>query len=602
VAFGRKTDNTNTYIVNVGLKSNKQQNLILHKRFQKGWNIKKQLVKFAQNSLNAYKNDGKYKKNAPLYHEHNTLAKKYETRVKKLKKDLEKITGRSKEATVKRAEIRKELEYETNLFNEHEEKRVFHGNELNKLQAKYKLSEVDFHKYVKKMQHKYSKDIDSYSAQVLASNVWKGVKDVLYGDGKFVHIPKFSNFNTISGKSNDMGIMIREKSKTVKEFPKLSEEQKLKNKDKSKNGLRPKRQMVKVKKPAQLCMCWCGLEIPISVRKSDLYAQELLEKIKSKDIKVKYSIIVKEYVGSEETYSLQIVVNGDRPAKRRRDGSFRNPLKCDKNARVGLDLGTSTVAVSSKKKCMLKVLGRDIREIDRQIRLKQRHMDRCLRASNPNNYNEDGTCKKSTRKNRLVWIYSNEYKKLRNELASLRRKKSVYLKESHNILVKEILSLGGNVFIEKMNFKALAKRATFAEGEEKNSKGKFKRKKRFGKSIQNRAPGLFVLILERKLKELGFTLNYVDTYKFKASQYNHATNECVKYSLNARTKKVAGLRVQRDLYSAFLLENSKDTLDFSDKVLCDKNFDNFIINHNKEVNRLEKMKESGKKLPLSMGI
>jgi hypothetical protein len=360
--------------------------------------------------------------------------------------------------------------------------------------------------------------------------------------------------------------------------------------------------MVEVMKPSQLCMCWLGLEAPLSFRESDLYAQELLEKIKSKDIKVKYSRVVKKYVDKEEVYSIQIVINGDRPAKRRKDGSFRNPIKCDSNARVGIDIGTSSVAISANNKCILKPLACDMNEINRQIRLIQRKMERSKRLTNPNNYNEDGTYKRSTRNNRLIWNYSNNYKKLRNKLASLYRKKSVYTKESHNILAKKIISLGGIVYIEKMDFKALAKRAKYAEGEEKNARGKFKRKKRFGKSIQNRAPGLFVSILETKLKELGLNLNYVNTFKFKASQYNHHKDECIKYSLNARTKNIAGTKVQRDLYSAFLLQNSNEDLTFANKSLCDNNFNNFIINHNKEVIRLEKMKESGKKLLSSMGI
>ena len=48
-----------------------------------------------------------------------------------------------------------------------------------------------------------------------------------------------------------------------------------------------------------------------------------------------------------------------------------------------------------------------------------------------------------------------------------------------------------------MNFKALAKRAKKTEKSKKT--GRFKRKKRFGKSILNKAPSKVLTILDRKL-------------------------------------------------------------------------------------------------------
>ncbi|HEY5575838.1 MAG TPA: transposase, partial [Clostridiaceae bacterium] len=55
--------------------------------------------------------------------------------------------------------------------------------------------------------------------------------------------------------------------------------------------------------------------------------------------------------------------------------------------------------------------------------------------------------------------------------------------------------------------------------------GKFIRKKRFGKSLANKAPSLFLTILKRKLGARGGLYFEVDTYDVKASQYNHLNEE-----------------------------------------------------------------------------
>ena len=57
---------------------------------------------------------------------------------------------------------------------------------------------------------------------------------------------------------------------------------------------------------------------------------------------------------------------------------------------------------------------------------------------------------------------------------------------AHNILANHILSLGLDVRVETMNFKGLQAKAKKTEVSEKT--GRFKRKKRFGKSLANRAP------------------------------------------------------------------------------------------------------------------
>ena len=104
-----------------------------------------------------------------------------------------------------------------------------------------------------------------------------------------------------------------------------------------------------------------------------------------------------------------------------------------------------------------------------------------------------------------------------------------------------------------MRFRALAKRAKEAKT---NSNGKFVSKKRFGKSVSNKAPALFVKTLERKVVGAGGSFQKVDTFSVKASQFNHLTETFTKKNLSKRWNTMPdGMKVQRDLYSAFLIQN-----------------------------------------------
>ncbi|EGN65977.1 hypothetical protein HMPREF0401_01990 [Fusobacterium animalis 11_3_2] len=106
-----------------------------------------------------------------------------------------------------------------------------------------------------------------------------------------------------------------------------------------------------------------------------------------------------------------------------------------------------------------------------------------------------------------------------------------------------------------MSFKGLQRRSKKTEMSEKT--GKFKKKKRFGKSLSNRAPALLIEIINRKLEYIGKNIIKIDTFKVKASQLNHSTNEYEKKSLSKRWVEISGNKIQRDLYSAFFNKECK---------------------------------------------
>lgn len=148
-----------------------------------------------------------------------------------------------------------------------------------------------------------------------------------------------------------------------------------------------------------------------------------------------------------------------------------------------------------------------------------------------------------------------------------------------------------------MNFKGLQKRMKETEISDKT--GKFKRKKRYGKSLANRAPSMLIEIINRKLGYIGKEIKKINTYKVKASQFNHSNQEYEKKTLSKRWVEVMGEKIQRDLYSAFLIKNVKDNLEEIDIEKAKKSFQDFVRLHNLEI---ERIKNSNIKTLKSMGF
>ena len=234
-----------------------------------------------------------------------------------------------------------------------------------------------------------------------------------------------------------------------------------------------------------------------------------------------------------------------------------------------------TVPYTSDTEVGLKNLserGNSIQTSERKERLLYRAMDRSRRATNPQNYNDDGTVKKG----RKTWKYSNHYKKLKAKHSELCRINAVNRQLAINEDVNHLRSLGDTFVTEPKNASKLMKRAKETT---KDSKGKFNKKKRFGKSIKNRCPSGFQTTVEKKFKVTGGT--YVEVpNNYRASQYDHTADDYIKKKLSDRMYKLTdGTLVQRDWYSSFLLYCYDDATQNIDQEKCIKEFEKY---YNKE--------------------
>ena len=344
---------------------------------------------------------------------------------------------------------------------------------------KYGISKFDLNQYIKPMTQKFKKNIGSQMGQEIAERAYLAFEKLKYGKAKKVYFKSYGDFYSVREKGNKTGLRL------------FKEEN---------------------------CISWLGFKIPLIIRKNDSYAQKcFLDNLL-------FCKLLKKVIRGKNKYYVQITFEGVPPKKH----EVRN------HAEVGLDIGTSTIAIVSDKEVKLQILAKNI-EINEKEKIKlQRKLDRQRRANNPNS----------------------------------------------------ILEIGTIVKVENMSFMGLQKRSKKNEISEKT--GKFKKKKRFGKSLSNRAPALLIEIIDRKLRYIGKNIIKINTFKVKASQLNHETEEYEKKSLSKRWVEIVGNKIQRDLYSAFLIKNVKENLEEVDIEKVKKEFKNFVRLHNEEIERIKK--------------
>ena len=422
--------------------------------------------------------------------------------------------------------------------DKNKDKRIW--KQINDTRKQFGMSEYSFYHDVTKIRRHFSDNIDSYTTQRIASNLWKAYEKLFYGNGEYIHYKGYGFLNSLEGNSNAQGIRFRNNE-----------------------------------------ILWNVLKIPVAIDYNNYYENQALK------LEIAYCRIIRKFVRKKYKYYVQIVFKGTPPIKVDNEtGEVKHYIG---EGDVGIDIGTSTIAYSSTTDVKILELANKVQNIENQKRRLLRKMDRSRRATNPNNYNEDGTIKKQCNK-KMVWNKSNHYIKCQNKLKELYRKQADVRKYQHECLANEIISLGDTIYVEKMNFQGLAKRSTKTE---KNEHGRFKRKKRFGKSIANRAPSMLLEIIDRKLSYYGRRLIKIDTWSAKASQFNHFDGTYNKKKLSQRWNDFNGIKVQRDLYSAFLIMNTADDLKSFDIDKCNERFNNFYRLHNLEVERLTGYKNLG---------
>lgn len=400
---------------------------------------------------------------------------------------------------------------------------------MNEMQEHYRVTWEFCRKQMESIKTDYN--VSSVFALTRAEDIWQSVEKILYSDGQTLHFKKRGDLPEIRAKQSSRAIVVRSsESGLVFKYKALNFHCKIKSEDTW--ALAEQDAVLTYLKDPEFC---------------DAYAISSLEKGMCIDtFRPCYaSLVCKEIRGRLRVY-VHLTIEGN-PIQKTKNGCARHQYG---KGKVGADIGTQTVAYTSSSKVGLENLaerGNTIEHSERMERRILRAMDRSRRATNPDNYEPDGTVRRGKKK----WVYSNRYLKLKKRYRELCRINAQNRKLACREMANRLRSLGDVLITEPKNAKKLQKRANPEDPLDKN--GKLKRKKRFGKSIRNRCPGYFQDCLKQKFESTGGSYIEVPA-DYRASQYDHTADDYIKKTLSQRMYRLTdNTLVQRDWYSSFLL-------------------------------------------------
>ena len=429
----------------------------------------------------------------------------------------------------------------------------------SELLSKFGFNEYAFQARIKKWRRHHKKLVNSNTAQKLASSVWRKFEAYFFRNGERTDFIPWTEVFSIEGKSNTTGIIYQDGQ-------------------------------VKLGK----------MKIPVKLPKEDGHSSADIYETEALSRRVKYCRIKRQWCEEGWRYFIQLILEGMAPIKVRPTGEVMHSIG---SGRVGLDIGTQTLAYSSESAVGLVELVPTIKDISAELRRINRAMDRSRRATNPQYFAQNGTiihidklppsCLDSY--GNRMWVSSQHYEALAVRRRALYQKQAALRRQQHHELANQLLAQGDEFYIEQMRFRGLAKKSKEAK---KSKTGKNLSRKRFGKSIANKAPATFVNVMEDKVVRAGGSFQKIKTWEAKASQYNHLDHSYNKKKLSQRWNQMPdGRRIQRDLYSAFLIQHSNSDLNGFDDDLCNANYERFVTLHDEEIRRLK-----GTKMPSSAGV
>ncbi|MEO0271720.1 MAG: transposase [candidate division WOR-3 bacterium] len=394
-----------------------------------------------------------------------------------------------------------------------------------KLQKQLNLSEFGFTNLATKIGNEFhykKAGLGSGVLQNLSADVWRATEKYLFSSGKKLHFKKYEQITSLRNKTNDYApnLYWHEENGVIYAHIQYG---------KLRLDLKP------IKKPYEL--------------------------FAFNNAKVKAVTIKRLNCFGNWRYYVQVLFEGQKMVKESKSVE----------GVVGLDLGPSKIAVVSdnvatKIDLISPELKQKFKKLEKRIVRLQRAVDRSRRATNTNNFNEDGTVK--PRDQRQPWVWSKRYCRLTGEIAFLKNKMKEIRNINHNLLAREIMQFGSEFVVEDLNLQSWAARSK--ETKINENTGRYMSKKRFGKVIGLNAPGMILQKIEYKLDCLGGKLDRIDAKEMKASQYRLDIDDYVKAELSDRVFTVFGVEVDRDLYSAFVLQNRKN------RDIMIKKWDNFI--------------------------
>ena len=256
------------------------------------------------------------------------------------------------------------------------DKRKTYAKQLNEMQKAYNITWEYCRTSMIPIGKKYG--VDAVFALTKAEDIWRGMEKCLYGNGNAIHFSRYGELPCIRAKQINRGIPIS---------------------------------VTDNKLHFKLGRMVFGIQINDRFQQDEVDAvlsylaeSEILDD-RAVNTLIKdgccidtyrpcYATLVPRMIRGKYRVYLHLTVEGKAKPKYDRFGSPRHKYG---KGMIGADIGTQTVAYTSDTEVGLKNLserGSSIQTSERKERLLYRAMDRSRRATNPQNYNEDGTIKK----------------------------------------------------------------------------------------------------------------------------------------------------------------------------------------------------------------
>ena len=316
------------------------------------------------------------------------------------------------------------------------DKRKTYAKQLNEMQKAYNITWEYCRTSMIPIGKKYG--VDAVFALTKAEDIWRGMEKCLYGNGNILHFSKYGELPCIRAKQINRGIPI-----SVTD-----------NKLHFKLG----RMVFGIKVNDRF------QQDEVDAILSYLAESEILDD-RAVNTLIKdgccidtyrpcYATLVPKKIRGKYRVYLHLTIDGKAKPKYDKHGNPRHKLG---QGIIGADIGTQTVAYTSNTEVGLKNLserGSSIQTSERKERLLYRAMDRSRRATNPQNYNDDGTVKKG----RKTWKYSNHYKKLKEKHSELCRINAINRQLAINEDANHLRSLGDVFITEPKNAGKLMRR------------------------------------------------------------------------------------------------------------------------------------------------
>ena len=369
------------------------------------------------------------------------------------------------------------------------------GKRRSELLKEYGFSEFDFVADAIRFSKHFNENLGTSSANIsIAKPMWRAFDTMLFGKGDIVHFKKKDCINSVAtdGKSgirmvneDDKKIMCREKEDKL--FISY--------------GLRG----------------YKILKMPIKFNVNNQYEVEMLS------MPIKQIRILRRREKGKWKYYVQLCLEGKPAIKFNKEtGEIKHPMGAGK---VGVYLTTTTVTIATQDRIYSHSLSEGVPDYSEEIATLQQYMDNSKRATNPDNFNEDGTIKKGImvdgKRRPLRWNHSKRYYKAKARVAELKRIEKVKRELHHHKLANEILALGNDIRVNDYAFAMAAKRS---EEDEFKEDGTPASKKRGGKNIGRNAPAMLIDIITTKLSatEEGLITKYKVSNEpdFKATRYD----------------------------------------------------------------------------------